>query len=228
MKDTAVVKVDPKIIEGFKDFDTTSVSDALDRLGITGGLLDIKPVVKGVSFCGPAFTVHYVPCGVIKGTVGDFLDDVEPGQVVVIDNAGRTYCTVWGDLMTINSSLRGIAGTVIDGVCRDVPGIRKLQYPVYSKGYYMVTGKDRVECDAVNIPVAISGVQVKPGDIVIGDDTGVLVIPAERAEEVYVVAQEIAAKEAMIEQEVKNGVPLREARLKMNYHSLQTRDITKK
>jgi regulator of RNase E activity RraA len=67
-----------------------------------------------VTFCGQVFTAHYVPGGVVKGTVGDFLDDVGPGQVVVIDNGGRTYCTVWGDLMTIDASQRGIAGTVID------------------------------------------------------------------------------------------------------------------
>ena len=85
-----MTKIDPAIVEGFKDFDTTSVSDALDRLGITGGLLGLRPVVEGVRFCGSAFTVHYVPCGVVKGTVGDFLDDVQPGEVVVIDNGGRT------------------------------------------------------------------------------------------------------------------------------------------
>jgi 4-hydroxy-4-methyl-2-oxoglutarate aldolase len=216
-------KVDPKIIEGFKKFDTTSVSDALDRLGITGGLHGIRPVVEGVRFCGTAFTVHYVPCGVEKGTVGDFLDDVEPGQVVVLDNGGRTYCTVWGDLMTINASQRGIAGTVIDGVCRDVPGIKKLQYPIFTRGCYMVTGKDRVQYDGINVPVAISGVQVKPGDIVLGDDTGALVVPGERAEEVYRVSLEIAEKEEIIEKEVRSGAPLREARAKMNYHTLQSR-----
>ncbi len=218
-----MTKVDQAIIDGFKKFDTTSVSDALDRLGITGGLHGIRPVVEGTSFCGPAFTVHYVPCGTVKGTVGDFLDDVAPGQVVVLDNGGRTYCTVWGDLMTINASMRGIAGTVIDGVCRDVPGIRKLKYPIFTRGRYMVTGKDRVQCDGVNLPVAISGVQVKPGDILVGDDSGALVIPAEKAEEVYRVALEIAEKEEIIEREVRKGVSLREARGKMGYHQLQTR-----
>ena len=218
-----MINVDRAIIEGFKKFDTTSVSDALDRLGIVGGLHGIRPVIAETKFCGPAFTVHYVPCGTIKGTVGDFLDDVEPGQVVVLDNGGRTYCTVWGDLMTINASMRGIAGTVIDGVCRDVPGIRELKYPIFTRGCYMVTGKDRVQCDGVNVPVAISGVQVKPGDILVGDDSGALVIPVEKADEVYRVAEEIAKKEEIIEREVRKGVSLREARGKMGYHQLQTR-----
>ncbi|MGE5605551.1 MAG: RraA family protein [Bacteroidota bacterium] len=216
------VKVSPDVIAEFKKMDTCCVSDALDRLGIRGGLEGIKPVVSGVAMCGTAFTVHYVPCGVVKGTVGDFLDDVQPGQVVVIDNGGRTYCTVWGDLMAITATKRKIAGTVIDGVCRDVPVIKRLKYPIFTKGHYMVTGKDRVEVDAVNIPVAVSGVQVKPGDIILGDDTGALVIPAEKAEEVLAVAKEIAAKEALIEKELENGATLREARAKVSYHSLQT------
>jgi 4-hydroxy-4-methyl-2-oxoglutarate aldolase len=222
-----MTELDFKMIDGFKNLDTTCVSDALDRLGITGGLLGIRPVIEGVRFCGTAFTVHYTPCGLEKGTVGDFLDDVQPGQVVVIDNGGRTYCTVWGDLMTITASQRRVAGTVIDGVCRDVPGVKKYQYPIFTKGCYMVTGKDRVECDAVNVPVAVSGVRVNPGDIVLGDDSGVLVVPAQRAEEVYRVAKDIADREALIEEQLHLGATLREARAKVNYHKLQTRSDAK-
>lgn len=216
-------KIDQSIIDGFKKLDTTSVSDALDRLGITGGLEGIKPVLPDKVICGQAFTVHYVPCGLTKGTVGDFLDDVEPGQVVVIDNGGRTYCTVWGDIMALVASKRGVEGTVIDGVCRDIPAVKRIGYPLFTKGCYMVTGKDRVEVDAVNVPVAVSGVQVKPGDIILGDDSGVIVIPQERAADVLKAAQEIAEKEALIEKEVLKGTSLREARVKMSYHSLQTK-----
>lgn len=216
--------MEPKaIVEAFKNLDTCCVSDAADKLGITAGLLGIKPVVQGTRFCGQAFTVHYVPCGTSKGTVGDFLDDARPGQVVVIDNAGRDYCTVWGDLMSISASNRGIAGTVIDGVCRDVPTIHKLKYPIFTKGCYMVTGKDRVEVDAVGAPVAVSGVRVQPGDILLGDDTGVVSIPLERAEEVLAVALEIAEKEGQIEAALAAGKGLKEARASVQYHSLQTK-----
>ncbi|MGA3012317.1 MAG: RraA family protein [Terracidiphilus sp.] len=218
-----MIEISSAILDGFKKLDTTCVSDALDKLGITGGLLGIRPVVEGVSFCGPAFTAHYVPCGIDKGTVGDFLDDVAPGQVVVLDNGGRVDCTVWGDLMTISSTRRGIAGTVIDGVCRDVPGIRKYRYPVFTRGCYMVTGKDRVQCDRTNVPVAVSGVYVSPGDLMMGDDSGALVIPAEKAEQVYETAKAIAEREAVIEQELHRGASLRDARAAVNYHQLQTR-----
>ncbi len=137
------LKLDASIIERYKKLDTTSVSDAVDKLGLGPcGLLHVRSVIPGTMICGQAFTVHYTPCGQVAGTVGDFLDDVEPGQVVVIDNAGRDYCTVWGDIMSATAQLKKVAGTVIDGVCRDVPAIRKMAYPVFSVGCYMVTGKD--------------------------------------------------------------------------------------
>jgi regulator of RNase E activity RraA len=210
------------IVEGFSKLDTPSVSDAMDRLGIKSCLLGIRPVVSGTSFCGSAFTVRYTPCGEVKGSVGDFLDDVQKGQVVVIDNSGRTDCTVWGDLMTVTASRNKIAGAVIDGVCRDVPAIRELMYPIFSKGCYMVTGKDRVYVDGVNIPVSVSDVQVKPGDILMGDDSGALVVPQERACKVLRLALEIEAKEQQIMERIHKGETLKSARASVGYHSLQT------
>lgn len=212
----------------FEQMDTASVSDALDRLGIIGGLYHIAPVVKGTGkkVCGPAFTVHYIPVGQTKKTVGDFLDDVEAGMIVVIDNCGRDYCTVWGDIMSTYAAMKGVAGTVIDGVCRDVKLIHEIGYPIYTKGTYMVTGKDRVGVDAVNIPVSVSGVQVRPGDLVLCDDNGAIVIPAERAEEVLQVAREIEEKESKIMRALKDGSTLKDARARNGYHTLQTRQKT--
>lgn len=218
-----IQKVDPEIIKGFKALDTTSVSDALDRFGISGGLCGIRAVVPGTSLCGQAFTTHNVPCGPNKEKAGDYLDEVESGQVVVIDNAGRDYCTVWGDLMSMIALRNGVAGTIIDGVCRDIPNIKKIGYPIFTKGYYMVTGKERVYLDAVNIPVSICGVQVKPGDIVMADENGALVIPLEFAKEVLEAAREIAKKEAIIEQYINKGMSLKEARGMTDYHTLQSR-----
>lgn len=212
------------LIQALKKMDTASISDAMDKLGIPCGLLGIQAVVEGNKICGDAFTVHYIPCGMGKGTVGDFIDDVKPGQVVVLDNGGRTYCTVWGDIMTYTAKTKGIEGTLIDGVCRDVNGIKELNYGIYTKGKYMVTGKERVTVDAVNVPVAISGVQVRPGDIILGDDSGALVIPQEKAEEVLAVAQHIEEVEQKIIAEVKSGSTLKAAREKLGYHSLQSKE----
>lgn len=213
-----------ELIAAIKKMDTASISDAMDKLGIPCGLLGIQAVVGGRKICGDAFTVHYIPCGMGKGTVGDFIDDVEPGQVVVIDNGGRKYCTVWGDIMTYTAKTKGIEGTLIDGVCRDVNGIEELGYGIYTRGKYMVTGKERVTVDAVNVPVAITGVQVRPGDIVLGDDSGALVIPFEKAEEVLKLAQHIEEVEQKIIAEVTAGSTLKAAREKLGYHKLQSKE----
>jgi 4-hydroxy-4-methyl-2-oxoglutarate aldolase len=211
------------LVKKFKELDTTSISDALDRLGIAGGCQGILPQVPGTKAVGRAFTVRYRPCGVVKGTVGDFLDDVEPGQVVVLDNGGRTYCTVWGDIMTVYARKRGVAGTVIDGVCRDIPRILKSKYPIFTRGRLMVTGKDRVEVDGVNISVSVSGIVVRPKDIVACDDTGVIIVPQEKAEEVLKIAQEIDEAEGKILKLLERGMSLQEARKQMGYHKLQSK-----
>lgn len=216
--------MDKEIIERLRAMDVASVSDAMDKLGIPCGLLGIKSVVAGKKICGTAFTVHYVPCGITKGNVGDFLDDVKPGEVVVIDNGGRLYCTVWGDIMTFVAKNKGVEGTVIDGVCRDIPGIKENDYAIFTKSTYMVTGKDRVTVDYINKPVSISGVQVRPGDIMLGDDTGVVCVPVEVAEQVADIAENIEKTEQAIIAEVKNGLTLKEARAKLGYHKLQTRE----
>ncbi|WP_138311634.1 MULTISPECIES: RraA family protein [unclassified Clostridium] len=211
-----------EIIEAYKKLDVPSISDAMDKLKLYGGLLNIKAVVPDTYVCGQAFTVHYVPCGQIRGTVGDFIDDILPGEVAVIDNNGRQDCTVWGDIMSIYAAQRGIAGTVIDGVCRDINVIRELRYPIYTKGTYMVTGKDRVYVDRVNDTVSIAGVQVNPGDLIVGDNTGVVAVPFSKAEEVLKVAQGIEQVEQMIVSKVKSGMKLKDARKETGYHTLQT------
>ena len=212
-----------EIVEQFRRLDTTAVSDALDRLGIRGGCQGISARVPGTKAVGRAFTVRYRPCGVEKGTVGDFLDDVRPGHVVVLDNGGRTHATVWGDIMTVYAQKRGIAGTVIDGVCRDMPRILESKYPIFTRGHIPVTGKDRVELDGLNIPVAVAEILIRPNDIVVCDDTGVVVVPHDRAEEVLTAALEIDETEQRILEMLDRGMSLREARKQVGYHKLQSR-----
>lgn len=214
--------MDP-LMERLKALDTSCVSDAMDKLGLEGALLGVKPLQFGYRICGRAFTVHYLPVGAEGGTVGDFLDDVPPGQVIVIENAGRENCTVWGDIMAKTAKMRGIEGTVIDGVCRDVTAMLDLGYPMFSRGYTMRTGKDRVYVDAVNVPVTVSEIPVRPGDAILGDDSGVVVVPQDRLAEVLEIAEDIERKEQQILKLVASGVSLKEARSQTGYHQLQTR-----
>src|SRR5690349_16071913 len=192
--------------------DTTSLSDAMDRLGIAGQCLGIKPLDHRFRMAGRAFTILYGPAGSPPGTVGDYIDDVAPGSVIVLDNGGRENATVWGDILTWVAHKRGIAGTVIDGACRDTHLARELGYPVYSRSYSMRTGKDRVQVEAVNATVNIGDARVAPGDLLRGDADGVLVIPRAHEDAVLSAAEEIDATEQQIRDAVNDGKTLADAR----------------
>ncbi|KAM0366026.1 hypothetical protein ACHAPK_009173 [Fusarium culmorum] len=215
---------DEELVALFSASDTPAVSDALDKLGIPGQAMNIMPLANYQKVTvGPAFTVRYVPTsssGPPKG-VGDWIDDVAKGDVILIDNGGRTDCTVWGDIMTQYAGIRGIAGTVIDGVCRDVNRAINDEYPMFTAGRFMRTAKDRIEVAAVNEPVGIGRVHVRPRDIVVADANGVVVVPRERAREVAEIARHIDESEERIRNMIASGSTLGQARAEFNYHKLQ-------
>jgi regulator of RNase E activity RraA len=203
--------------------DTTSLSDALDRLGIAGQCLNIKPLEWTFQMTGRAYTILYGPSATPSGTVGDYIDDVEPGSVIVLDNGGRDNATVWGDILTWVATRRGISGTVVDGACRDTRLARELGYPIFSRSYSMRTGKDRVQVEAVNGVVNIGDARVAAGDLLRGDADGVLVIPREHEDAVLAAAEEIDATEQKIRAAINAGKTLADARRELGYHQLQTR-----
>jgi 4-hydroxy-4-methyl-2-oxoglutarate aldolase len=206
-----------------KELSTTTLSDALDRLGIAGQCLGIKPLELSFRLCGQAFTMRTIPVAVEAGTVGDYIDDVPPGQIVAIDNAGRQDMTVWGDILTFVADKRGVGGTVIDGVCRDVQGSLDLKYPLFTRGWSMRTGKDRVQLDALDVPIAMGGARVHPGDWLVGDADGVVCIPQDRAHEVIEIAGAINAAEQEIRAAFESGMRLDEARKRFKYFKLQSK-----
>ncbi len=212
-------------IERAAKLDTATLSDALDKLRISGQCLGIKPRDHNFRLAGRAYTILYGPLDADNpGTVGDFIDKLDEGTVVVIDNGGREDATVWGDILTYLADKKGLAGTVIDGACRDVHLCLKLGYPIYSRSYSMRTGKDRVQVDGEQVPVNIGDARVLPGDLIRGDADGVVCIPASREDEVLDVAEKIDAAENQIRKYLELGKTITEARAQMKYHSLQTPD----
>lgn len=215
MNDTNVTRV--------ARLETATLSDALDKLGINGQCHQIRPCADNFTMAGRAWTLRYGPAGKPAGTVGDYIDDVPPGHVIVLDNAGRDDVTVWGDILTEVAKNRSIAGTLIDGTNRDVSLCRELNYPVYSRHTWMRTGKDRVQVEATGVPVTIGKVRVAPGDLIKGDADGVIVIPQQHEEAVLAAAEAIHEAEEAIRRDVRGGMSLREARARHQYHSLQTK-----
>jgi regulator of RNase E activity RraA len=213
---------DLKILEQARRLSTAEISDALDYFSLPGSALGIGHIAGGTKIFGRAFTVRYGPlCVDEPGTVGDYPDQVQPGDVIVLDNAGRLDCTVWGGILSKMGAHRGFAGTVINGVCRDTEEADQVAYPLFARGRFMRTGKDRVQVDATQVPVSLGDVRVHPGDIIVGDADGIVVVPASRAEEVF--AKALATQEAEIKilESVLSGMSLTDARSKHSYHTLQ-------
>lgn len=220
--DTAWAAAD-QTTAAFRRLTTAAVSDAMDRLGIPGQPSGLQRLSGDGVVAGPAVTLRYEPVGVDGGTVGDYIDDVAPGSVLVLANAARTVGTVWGGLLSEVAAQRGVAATVIDGLCRDIDTARRVGYRLYARAAWMRTGKDRVRLEAMDVPVDIGGVRVRPGDVVVGDGDGIVVVPAERATEVLAVAEEVERVESEILAAVHGGARLDDARARLGYHRLQTR-----
>jgi 4-hydroxy-4-methyl-2-oxoglutarate aldolase len=203
--------------------DTATLSDALDRFGIAGQCTHIKPRSPAFGLAGRAFTILYGPAASPPETVGDYIDDVAPASVIVLDNGGRRDVTVWGGILTEIAHRRGLAGTVIHGICRDVSVCLELGYPVFSRDHWMRTGKDRVQVINTQTPVNIGNVRVCSGDLLRGDADGVVSIPREHEDDVLAAAEEIERAESDIRKAVRAGMRLDEARRQFRYHRLQKR-----
>ena len=210
-------------VEECRRHSTSTLSDAMDRLSIPGQTYGIAPLDRGFRMVGRAFTARTIPVASVAGTVGDYIDDVPEGSVVVLDNGGRLDGTVWGDILTIMAHRRGLAGTVIHGVCRDASRSLELGYPIFSRGVCMRTGRGRVQSDGYQVPVSLGDVRVEPGDMLVGDTDGVVVIPQSRLDDVLAAARDIAEAEDRIRTEIEAGSRLDEARRRHRYFSLQKR-----
>lgn len=201
---------------------TAEVSDALDALHLPGSALGIRPIAGPARLFGLAFTVRFAPIDRFQpGTVGDFIDDLPPGTVAVLDNGGRLDCTVWGGILSRLAAHRKLGGTVVHGVCRDTAEADEAGYPLYANGRFMRTGKDRVQVEAVGETVSLGDVRVAAGDFIVGDEDGIVVVPKARVTEVFERALVLRAAEQRIVAATLAGASLAEARRQAAYHTLQ-------
>lgn len=213
---------EPRWLSESRSLSTAEVSDALDFFNLPGSALGIRSVAGPAKLFGEAFTVRFAAIDRFQpGTVGDFIDRLVPGSVVVLDNGGRLDCTVWGGILSQLAAQKRIGGTVVNGVCRDTAEADEAGYALYACGKFMRTGKDRVQVEGYEQPVMLGDVRVCQGDLVIGDADGVVVVPRLRMQEVLTKALETRIVEAQILEAALGGMPLVEARKKYGYHTLQ-------
>ncbi|MEH7342448.1 RraA family protein [Bacillus sp. JJ1532] len=209
-----------ELIEGFKELSTCNVSDALDKLGLSSGVHGIRPLFDCEKIVGPAITMKIIPHGpeVPKGHLGaDALDIAEPGDIIVIDNSGRTDQNCWGEILAFAAQQQGVSGVIIDGAARDIDIISEIKFPVYARGNVPFTARGRNVQGGFNCTVQVGGVQVRPVDIIMADINGVVVIPIENAEEVLHVSKELFDREAEIVRLLKSGIPFSEVDRQSGY-----------
>lgn len=163
----------------FYDLPTTCISDALN--GMNNLDPSIKPLQDSYKVAGRAFTVK-IPAGdntmVLKA-----IKEASPGDVLVVDAKGESYRAVAGDFVVSLAQKLGIAGIIVDGVIRDLIGVRSLNFPVFSKGT-TVAASFKNGAGEINVPISCGGISITPGDIIVGDADGVVVIPQADAEKV--------------------------------------------
>ncbi len=187
-----------------REVSAPNVSDAMHRKGAMSGIVSICGNVKMV---GRAVTVQTF--------AGDWAKPVEAidvalkNEVLVINNDGATHITPWGELATLSCVKKGIAGVVIDGAVRDVDDIRAMKYPLFAKSVVPNAGEPK-GFGEINAEIHCGGQMVRPGDWIIGDESGVVVIPAERAYEIARRAWEIRKTEERIREEIRRGSTLSE------------------
>lgn len=189
------------IVAGFRETATASVADAVDKISGRKGYLDhaIKPRINDRKIVGPAVTVLEGPTDefVPPQHALDIIDESEAGSVIVISIAGEANVAVWGGLMTAGAVANKHEGAVLDGAVRDITEIRRdYDFPVFSRAASPGTTLGRHKTLAASVPVPIGDVIVHPGDIIVGDIDGIVVVPRKDAEAILEMAQDIDAREA--------------------------------
>ena len=182
-------------------YSASEISDAMDSLGVGGALKHIKPLKSSHQIAGPVYTVRYEPYSDKPEDfkkAGDYIDDIPEGAVVLIDNNGRDNCTIWGHILTVTAQHKNLAGTIVLGVVRDAHQIMALDYPVFSMGTHMQSGKNRVRLVSVQESIQWHGCEIQPDDMVFADQDGVLVIPNHLTDEVIKRAEVIHDTEEKI------------------------------
>ncbi|HEY3272429.1 MAG TPA: 3-hexulose-6-phosphate synthase [Methanocella sp.] len=201
VRESAKKSPDEEIRDLFMQVSTPNISDAMHR---HPALRDIRPVYEGIKIAGKAVTVQNFP--------GDWARPVEasdvamPGEIIVISN-NSNYVAPWGELASHGCAQKGILGVVIDGAIRDVDEIRRMKFPAFASAIVPNAGEPK-GFGEINVEIACGGQTVRPGDWIIGDDNGVMVVPRERAYEIARRALEVSKNEDRVRVEIDRGKTL--------------------
>jgi 4-hydroxy-4-methyl-2-oxoglutarate aldolase len=208
---------DLALIERLDDLYSAVVADVLDRLGVRSNVMAprIRPLDRRTRLAGFAATVHCVEVDAPPAAREDWykgelqaVDALEQGDVMVVSTCRGCY---WGELLATASRYRGARGIVADAYTRDTLALIEMNFPTFVAGISPEDSLGRIEVDAVGVPIECGDVTVNPGDLLVGDHDGVVVIPSAVAHEVIALAEEKVSGENLVRQKLEDGMPVWEA-----------------
>lgn len=199
------------LTERYRKVYSGAVADVLDKRGYRDQIVDgaIQGLTLKARVAGPAYTCKGAPATDLEPDDWDmrkqFLDSVTAGTVVVVDSSGDTSAAHWGELMSTAARGRGATGVVIDGATRDVTQMLAMGFPAFVRYRSPASSIRRWRMSGYGHPVRVGGVIVRPGDFVVGDADGVIIVPAELAAEVLEEVESLAVAETNMRQELLEG-----------------------
>lgn len=197
------------LIQRLRQVDSCAVSDALDARGLRHQVLHgIHALFPTRRIVGKVITVQLVAAQELMpnrhlGTAA--IEALESGDVIMVANGGRMDAAGWGGNLALSAKLRGAEALIIDGATRDLDEIRDMDFPTFGRGATPCTARGRVVEQAFNVPIMICGIAVIPGDFVIGDMSGVVIVPARCADEVVKAAEEIMQRDRKVGDRIRSG-----------------------
>ena len=206
------------VLSVFKTLATPTIANALDDVGFEGVVQGLRQIVPGTRAVGRAVTVRHAAGARGDYTSADFkvghmIDAARPGDIVVVDMGGHAIST-WGGLATLAAVVKGIGGLVVDGGVRDQEEMLEHRLPIFARHMTPLTGRTRLQMVGLNEPIRCGGVRVCAGDVVVADGSGVVVIPAEKAEQVAALAQKYTLDDEAAAKDLQAGLTFREAMAK--------------
>jgi len=213
-----VERLDPKFLELARQVSTATLTSQLLRRGFANTVMyGVVPLRPDLRLAGQTFTLRYIPARedldpaetdnrTSKQRIA--VESVGPGDVLVIDARGDARAATLGDILATRIKVRGAAGIVTDGAFRDTPSIRSIDLPTYAQGQSPYVSTRVHHPLEINVPIGCGGVAVMPGDVVVGDGEGVVVIPRGLAEDVIAAAYEQDQREQFIRDKIQRGASL--------------------
>ena len=219
-----MAQTDSRLVSQLLAVSTPNVSDALDRLGIEGAPQGILPIYPCAKIAGPAATLKVVPFGqaeesIVLGTLRAIVKG-GAGSVLVVDGSENPHINSFGGVAGATAKHNGLVGCVSDAVVRDVDEYKVYGMPVYCKGIAQQSVRGRSACAGYGMEIRLGGVRVRPGDYILADDNGTVVIPHERVAEVITFAQKVRATEERVIAEIRAGADPVEAHQRVNYDNM--------